>query len=159
MKSLRTYVLCACISIGGITTASAQEESTIPLNEPNFNKAKLFGSLPENISVNINTLAGSLLSSEQGSRVTIVVSPSLTVQGTVVSTASKYEETIKSVVVRLTNYNGAVFSFSRLVDRETGAVSFTGRIVSMAHGDLYELKNNNGQYSLVKKTFYELVAE
>jgi hypothetical protein len=157
MKSLRTYVLCASICICG-ASASAQE-NTVPLNEPNYNKAKLFGSLPDNIPVNINTVATSLLASQQGSRVTIALSPSLSVQGTVVSTASKYDETIQSVVIRLSNYSGATFSFSRLVNTETGVVSFAGRIVSMEHGDLYELKNSNGQYSLVKKTFYELINE
>lgn len=157
MKSLRTYVLCACISIYGIN-ASAQDVK-VPINEPDYNKARLFGDLPDNIPVNINNIASSLLNTQQGSRVNIVVSPSLTVQGTIVSTASKYDETIQSVVVRLDRYNGATFTFSRLVNTETGAISFAGRIVSMQSGDLYELRNSGQQYSLVKKTFYELINE
>lgn len=157
MKSLCTYVLCACISIYGIN-ASAQEPK-VPINEPDYNKARLFGNLPDNIPVNINNIASSLLNNQQGSRVNIVVSPSLTVQGTIVSTANKYDETIQSVVVRLDRYAGATFTFSRLVNTETGAISFAGRIVSMQSGDLYELRNSGQQYSLVKKTFYELINE
>jgi hypothetical protein len=157
MKSLRTYVLCACISIYGIN-ASAQEIK-VPINEPNYNKAKLFGNLPDNIPVNVNSLATSLLNTKEGSRVSIVVAPSFTVQGTIVSTASKYDETIQSVVVRLDGYNGATFTFSRLVNTATGAISFAGRIISMQSGDLFELRNSGQQYTLVKKTFYELVNE
>lgn len=155
MKSLRTYVLCACISIGGLS-AAAQEK--VPVNEPDYNKPKLFGNLPDNIPVNINSIATSLLNSQEGSNVSLVVSPSLTVRGTIVSTA-RNDANIQSVVVRLSNYNGTTFTLSRITNTETGAISFTGRMLSMQSGDLYELRNSGQQYTLVKKTFYELINE
>jgi hypothetical protein len=155
MKSLRTAVLCTCIMLSGYCMFA--QTGSVPLNEPNPNKPKLFSSLPDNIPVNI-TGFDYLFELEAGSDVILPVSSAFRIQGQIVSTASKYENSIRSIVVRSSNYNGARVTISKL-SNEDGTIRYTGRIVSVEHGDLYELQNKNGQYSFVKRNFYELMNE
>jgi hypothetical protein len=156
MKNLRTFLLCASITVCSL--CSSAQTSSVPLNEPNPNKPLLFAALPDNISVDIN-LFTALLNTEVGSSVNIPISSAFRFQGQVISSVSKYGNSIHSVVVRSVNYNGAGLTFSRIINPQDGSTSYAGRIVSMGHGDLYELQNQNGEYSFVKKKFYALVNE
>ena len=155
MKNLRTSFMCVCMI--AYSVCSFGQSGDAPLNEPNPNKPRLFTSLPEQINVDV-AVFGQLLNTTVGTSVNIPVSAAFRFQGHVVSAVSKYGNSIRSVVVRSINYTGASLTISRITDGD-GLVSYTGRIISMAHGDLYELKNQNGQYSFVKKTFYELLNE
>jgi hypothetical protein len=139
------------------SVCSFGQPGEIPLNEPNPNKPRLFSSLPDLINVDV-AVFGDVFNAAQGTSVNIPVSAAFRFQGQIVSTASKYNNSIRSVVIRSVNYAGASLTLSKLTDAD-GIVSYTGRIISLAHGDLYELKNQNGQYSFVKKGFYELMNE
>jgi hypothetical protein len=68
------------------------------------------------------------------------------------------ENNIHSVVIRSRNFNGATLTLSSSA-QPNGTVKFTGRIISFQHGDLYELQNQNNQYILIKKNFYDLINE
>jgi len=157
MKNLRTLALCVTVSFYSLCS-SAQTEK-IPLNEPNYNKPKLFENLPDNIPVSMDNISN-LFGSPTGRSVSLNLSDRSTFQfeGDVVSSVSKYENTIQSVVIRSTNYNGARLNISRIID-ENGNISYKGRIISMQHGDLYELKKVNDEYMLIKRKFYDLVNE
>lgn len=157
MKNLRTLALCVTVSFYSLCS-SAQTEK-IPLNEPNHNKPKLFQNLPDNIPVSMDNIIN-LFGSPTGRSVSLNLSDRSPFQfeGDVVSSVSKYENTIQSVVIRSSNYNGARLNISRITD-ENGNISYTGRIISMQHGDLYELKKVNHEYILVKRKFYDLVNE
>jgi len=135
------------------------QDQKLPVNEPDYNKPKLFNSLPDYVQVNIANLSA-LLNSPLGHDVSINLgsnSPFI-FEGHVVSTASKYENTIQSVVVRSTNFPGARLTFSKITNAD-GTFSYTGRIISFQHGDLFELQNQNGQFALIKKKFNDLVNE
>jgi hypothetical protein len=155
MKNLRTFLLCVCMI--AYSVCSFGQSGDVPLNEPNPNKPRLFTGLPELINVDVAVFGG-LLNAEVGTSVNIPVSAAFRIQGHVVSAVSKYGNSIRSVVVRSINYTGASLTISRITD-EDGVIIYTGRIMSMAHGDLYELQNQNGQYSFVKKNFYTLLNE
>lgn len=158
MKNHRTYLACICLTLCGFA-ASAQKDANAPapVNEPNPNKPKLFTSLPDRIAVDVASFT-EILNSAPGTTVNIPVNGAFRFQGDVVSAASKYNNTIRSIVVRSATYNGARLTFSMITNAD-GSISYTGRIVSMQHGDLYELQYVNGQYSFVKRTFYEVVTE
>lgn len=157
MRNLKP--LCAAIMLLiGAVSANAQE--TAPLTEPNYKKLQLFTSLPENIKVNVNNLK-ELLKSSTGDAVASDLGDgsAFDFNGQVVSTATKYNNTIKSVVIRSSNYNGASLTISQLTN-EDGSISYTGRIISFNHGDVFELqKQSDGNYAFVKKKFYDLVNE
>jgi hypothetical protein len=78
--------------------------------------------------------------------------------GKVVSAVSKYQNSIVSIVVRSTNFAGASLTISKITN-EDGTITYRGRIISRQHGDLYELKQVNNNYVLIKRKYYDLVNE
>lgn len=157
MKNLRTTVLCVCITLSSL--CSFAQETAVPVNEPDLSKPKLFQNLPDVIPVSKESLNG-LLSNPVGRNVSVSLSTDARFQfdGQVVSAASKYNNTMQSVVIRSSNFNGARFTISRIIN-DDGTINYSGRIMSFQHADLYELKEQAGQLVLVKRNFYDLVNE
>src|SRR5688572_12665162 len=151
MKNRRTTALCIAMLCSVISFAQ-----TARVNEPDMNKPKLFTSLPEKISFNPASVPA-LFAQSVGNDVNLTVGELMPFNGKVVSTSSSTETDRNSVVIRSSNFEGAVMTISRiLID---GKISYTGRIISMKHADLYELQYRNGQYEFVKKNYYDLVNE
>src|SRR5688572_31677956 len=139
MKNLRTTLLCVCLQLCGLCTLAQVE---VRVNEPDMNKPKLFNTLPEKITVNPEKLAG-LLTDPVGTDVNILIGDLMPFQGRVVS-SSNTNDLMSSIVIRSTNYPEALLTFSRaIID---GIVTYSGRILSMKHGDLFELQLKNGEY-------------
>jgi len=122
-----------------------------------MNRPTLFQNLPNKISCRINDLSA-LLESEIGQPVSFSLADNLSFKGVVSSVASKFDNTLVSVVIRSTNFAGAALSFSKIT-KEDGTYNYVGRIISFQHGDAYEIRLENGQYFFVKKGFYDLVNE
>lgn len=156
MRHFRTAVLCACLCIAA-TSAFSQSQDAPPLREPDPNKPRLFNAYPEQIPVDIAVFTN-LLSSPVGSSIEqdFGAGTSFRFAGQVVSAVSKYENRINSVVIRSTNFNGARFSFTRTL-QEDGNYTYTGRLISKEHGDVYELQQLNNRFVLVKRSYYDLV--
>ena len=157
MKNHRTPLLCLCALLFSLCAFSQNEKD--PINEPDLNKPKLFSSLPDRIPISIEKI-NDLLSVPVGNSTSLKVAETSSVQinGEVISKASKYDNRIQSVVIRSSNFNGARFTISRIT-KEDGSITYTGRIISFQHGDLYVLQNQDEQFTLVKKNFYDLVNE
>lgn len=159
MKNLRTAALCASAILW--TLCSFAQQVKPPVNEPDYNKPRLFDHLPDSIPVSLAEI-NTLINAEVGRTTSLRTGSSnpsaLHFDGEVVSTTNKYNDQIKSVVIRSSNFNGARFTLSRIT-KSDGVVSYTGRIISFQHGDLYELQNQDGQLILVKRNFYDLVNE
>jgi len=153
MKNLVKGILSLSVFLACIET-NAQ---TPPVREPDMNRPTLFQNLPEKISCRIADLSA-LLESEIGQTISFSFIDNLNFQGVVSSVASKFDNTLQSVVIRSTNFPGAALSFSRITN-ENGSISYVGRILSFQHGDAYEINQENGQYFFVKKGFYDLVNE
>ena len=144
-----------CLSLFYICLQSNAQ--TPPVREPDMNRPTLFQNLPNKISCRINDLSA-LLESEIGKPVSFSLADNLSFQGVVSSVSSKFDNTLLSVVIRSTNFQGAALSFSRITKND-GTYSYVGRIISFQHGDAYEINLENGQYYFVKKGFYDLVNE
>ena len=157
MRNLRTRVLFISVLLSSLS-ASAQRQP-VPVNQPDYNKSTLFTALPEKITIATNSLA-TALKTTTGNTVSITLSdePVFRFEGQVVSTVSKYENKIQSVVIRSSNFDGATLTISRITN-DDGTQSYTGRIISFGHGDLYELQTSGGQLILVKKKLNDLVNE
>ncbi len=159
MKNLRTYVLCVSITLYSV--CSFAQNQTVPVNEPDYNKPKLFLNLPDNITVTVSDL-NALLDNPAGRNININLAEKtqspFQFEGEVISVSSKEDNNIRSVVIRSSNYNGARFTLSRITNAD-GTITYSGRIMSFKHGDLYELQKKNGNFILVKKNFYDLVNE
>lgn len=157
MKNIRTSFLCATAVLFSLF-AFAQNDKP-PVNEPDYNKPRLFDDLPSRISVSTADLK-SIISASTGQQASLTLSKESALQfdGQVVSVSSKYNNKIKSAVLRSANFKGATFTVSRVLN-DNGSSYFTGRIINLKYGDLYELKNEEGNYVLIKKNYYELVNE
>ena len=158
MKNTSTLVLCTIFSC--ITILTQAQEKPIPINEPDYNKPKLFQNLPERIPVDASTLE-SLLSSDLNRAASINLAGAQ-FEGNVASkTAPSVNDvtpTNTTVIIKLTNYPGANFTVNKIINAD-GSISYTGRIVSFQHGDLFELQNQKGSWFLVKKNYYDLINE
>lgn len=154
MKNLLQQGLCLLLILACVTSYG---QNTIPVNEPDQNKPRLFTTLPDKIPVDINTLQ-TLINTEAGKTVSLRLGSNelSSFTGQVVSKAD--DNTIHSVVIRSANFNGAMLTLSSSA-QPNGTVKFTGRIISLKHGDAYELQNQNNQYLLIKKNFYDLINE
>jgi hypothetical protein len=156
MKNLRTAVLCACMAC--LSVGSKAQDQKIPINEPNYNKPKLFTGLPDKMQVNTSELE-SMFTSTVGEHMSMQLPTDVAsrFEGDLVSLSSRSAEGLQTVVIRSTNFPGARLTVSR---REVnGQVVYTGRIISFQHGDLYELQNQQGQWFLVKRNYYDLINE
>jgi hypothetical protein len=155
MKNLVKGIICLSVFFIGVKLNA--QDPAVPVREPDMNRPSLFQNLPEKINCRVADLSA-LLQAEVGTTVSFAFAGNVNFQGIVSSVATKFENTLQSVVIRSTNFPGAALSFSKLT-KEDGTVSYVGRIISFQHGDAYEITNENGQYYFVKKGFYDLVNE
>lgn len=157
MKNLRILMLSACMMLCSLFTMA--QEQKIPVNEPDYNRPKLFNNLPEKIPFNPDSFLG-LQNKQAGTSISISLSDaqSIPFEGTLVSSVNQNNGQVQSIVIRSTNYNGATFSISK-VTKDDGSIVYSGRLMSFRHGDLYVLQQLDGHYMLVKKNFYDLVNE
>jgi hypothetical protein len=134
-------------------------QNKVPVNEPDMKKPQLFKNLPAKIPVHPLDLQ-SLVNTAPGKEVSLLLEKSASVAftGKVVSATSKYNNNIRSVVIRSGDFNGATFTLSSSIHPD-GTVKFTGRIINRAYGDVYELQYQGGQYVLVKRNYHDLIAE
>lgn len=158
MKNLRTKLFCAFITLFSLN--SAVQAQQIPLNEPDYNKPRLFDNLPAEIPISIDKL-NSLVNERTGTSISTNISSGVVTapfQGQVISSVSKYADKLQTVVIKSTNYHGATLYISK-VTLEDGRIKYNGHLMSFQHGDLYILQQKNGEFSLVKKNYYDLVNE
>lgn len=156
MKNLRTHAVCFCIMLVSICTA-AQNNDRPPLNEPDYNRPRLFNNLPEKVAFNVNNVS-SLFNASIGGAVDVELSENAQFRfnGEVISSTAT--DKVQKVVIRSSNFNGANMTIIK-VTNDDGSVMYRGRILSFKHGDFYELQKSTEGYVLVKKDYYQLVNE
>jgi hypothetical protein len=151
------------ILVAGLLLAAAfnvhAQDGNIPLNEPNYNKPLLFNLLPARIDLSAAKLE-QLIGTPNGQPTQIPVAseqnPEIT--GEVIGAVAKYNNAIQSVVIRCIGFDGARLTLSK-VNLPDGTAKYTGRILSIRYGDLFQLEQENGNWALVKKNFYALINE
>lgn len=154
MKNLRIAALCVSVILSSLCS-SAQNEKP-PVTEQDNNRPRLFNNLPDKIPVSLDAI-NNLLNGEIGHPASLKLSSVSNLDGEVVSSAT-YGNSVRSIVIRSSNYNGASLTITKITSPE-GIVSYAGRIISFQHGDLYELQKQEGQFVLVKRNYYDLVNE
>jgi len=156
MKNLKLSVFGVCLTFWSICSVAQNVQTrSVSVNEPDYNKPKLFGDLPERINFDPAHLS-ELFNMHVGQSVNLPVTQAFTISGPVVSKAE--DKNSSTIVVRLTNRPGARLIFTKLAS-QNNTVKYIGRIISMKHGDSYEIASENDQYYLKKKGIYELMTE
>jgi hypothetical protein len=133
----------------------AQDNNLI--QEPDNNKPTLFADVAAKFAVDINALE-TLLEVPVGQNVDAFLTRNFILKGVVVSKSDPSDLTVRSVVIRSSNRNGATMTFTKLRD-ENGAAIYIGRIVSYKNRDAFELNKEENGYVLVKKNLYDLISK
>jgi len=154
MKTLKTIAICALFSLGFIRSG-AQEK--IPINQPDYNKPKLFEDLPQKMNLTISDME-SLFDLSVGTPVMAKLTKSFQFKGTIVSKSGDAGSQVRSVVISSTTRKGAVLTFTKIMS-DDGSFFYRGRIISRESIDAYEIVKENDQYVLEKKNYYEMVRE
>lgn len=155
MKKIQAVTLSAFLIFSGLSSFAQTEK--IPLNEPDYNKPKLFNDLPEKMKLNLSDMEG-LFSYTPGKEVSVRASDNFLFEGVVVSVSDEKEASLRSVVINSSNRPGALLTFTRTVNSE-GTVKYLGRIISRRNGDAFDITQEDGVYILKKKNFYDLMNE
>ena len=157
MKNLRTLAVCVCISLMSLSSFAQSNNGQPPLNEPDYNRPRLFNNLPEKVPFNVNNVS-SLFNASIGAAVDLGLSETVPfiMNGEVIATTST--DKVQKLVIRSSNYVGANMTIIRITN-DDGSVTYRGRILSFKHGDFYELQKSTEGYVLVKKSFYDLINE
>lgn len=167
MKNQTLRTLCLCIAIFYTVNSSAQAvsgnqreslEKTVPINEPDYSKPKLFKEQADRININPSLDFKSIVRLKVGQSINIPFSSNFTFNGTIVSVSDDMDPNVKSIVVKSLSRQGAVLTMSEITN-EDKTISYVGRVVSQLHGDAFELVKEEGKYSFKKKSFYDLVTE
>ncbi|OJW02234.1 MAG: hypothetical protein BGO52_22900 [Sphingobacteriales bacterium 44-61] len=153
------YILCLFCSFS-LQAQQAQEKA--PLREPNYNKPKLFNSLPASMQVDkqdlLNIFSATSTQKNQEVKLTLATGKALPFTGKMEDVYSENNGQVRTVNVQSTNFKGAMLILSSVTDTD-GTVSFVGRIFSYQHGDAFELQEKNNQYFWVKKNLHEMITE
>ena len=155
MKFLKNSVVLTALTLCYLH--SPAQNPAVPLNEPNYNKPKLFSDLPERLNLSLTELE-SLLDLSVGAQVKTIVAPGLPLAGTVVSKSNPSDASVKTIVIRISTRQGATFTFSR-IKKQDGTFSYTGRMMGKGAGDALEIVKEGAGYIIRKKGFYDLVNE
>jgi hypothetical protein len=152
MQTLKLVTACVLFSLSYFYS-HAQEK--IPINQPDYNKARLFQEVPQKINLKVSDME-SLFDFSVGTSVTAKFSKDFYLQGTIVSKSN--DHSVKAVIMKATNKQGAVFTFTKIT-KQDGSSIYKGRILSKNNSDAFEIVKENDQYILQKKNYYEIVSE
>ena len=153
MKFLKNGAFLALLTIGYLQV-SAQ---SLPVNEPDYNKPRIFSDLPEKLNLRL-TDAEALLTLPVGATVNATIANGLSLTGTVVSKSSPSDLSGQSVVVRTTSRQGAVFTFTR-IKNANGTATYRGRVLGKGAGDALEIVKEGNAYIIRKQGYYDLINE
>jgi hypothetical protein len=157
MKNQSLLVLSLLMLFASIQVQA--QEPTVPLNEPNYNKPRLFNALPERLVIGSEKLQQLIATpSGESAKISYDNGQPSEIDGEVISQVSKYNQTLQSVVIRFDGFDGARLTLSKITLPD-GTTKYTGRIISLQHGDLYQLNQEDAGWVLVKKNFYDLINE
>jgi len=154
MKTLKTIALTALFILNYLL-ANCQEK--IPINEPNYNRPKLFDDLPQKIILTLSDMEP-LFDLSVGSPVMAKLAKSFQFKGMIVSKSGDDRSAVRSLVIRSSTRQEAILTFTKVINTD-GSFVYQGRIVSMSSSDAYEIVKENDQYFLQKRNFYEMVRE
>lgn len=153
MKILKNAALIAALTVIYLQSSA---QAPLPINQPDYNKPKIFTDLPERSNLLIANLEA-LLDFSIGKQVAVTIANNFQLTGTIVSKSDANNASIKSIIIS-TNRQNATLSFSRIT-KEDGTITYRGRIIAKNAGDALEFVKDGSNYFIIKKGYYDLVNE
>jgi hypothetical protein len=118
-----------------------------PLNQQVPDKPSLFANLPEKFECNLTQLQ-KLFSDIPPQKVLLKLNSAFQVDGVIAEKFTRSER-LTSINIRLNNYDDALFNLSRITEKD--GITYTGRIVSIKHGDVLLLTKEKDKYYFVRQ--------
>ena len=109
-------------------------------------RPNLYADRPQSINVDKNIFT-SVLDVAEGNEVSVPLSSDFIFTGKVIGNFTKYND-LHTVMVRSNENETSILQITAIKNDNT--VSYSGRIINSKAADGYEIKNNNGVYSLQK---------
>ncbi|UEG49508.1 hypothetical protein LK994_12775 [Ferruginibacter lapsinanis] len=117
----------------------------------------VFNSYPSIINCTSAEL-NNFFSIQKGGDVNISFNNLLRSKGSVISNQKKYIN-LQTIVVRLPEFNNAVFSLSKRIDKNRNVI-YSGRIINQLNSDGYELKHNSdNSYQFTKFALADILSD
>ena len=125
------------------------------INQQIPDKPFLFSSLPDKFECNLAELE-KLFSISPPQKFNLKLNNAFRLDGVL---AEKFirSDRLTSLNIRLDNYASALFTISRTIEKDI--TTYTGRIVSIKHGDLLLLRKENGKYYFIKQELKLVMVE
>lgn len=155
MKPLKTIALSALLFV--CTWHVSAQEHPVPLNKTDYNKPKRFAGLPGKMPLRVKDME-SLLLLPVGAKVNATVATNFPLTGIIVSKSGLLDQSVKTVVIKSSNYQGATFTFTRIAE-ENGSFSYSGRMLNREAGDAMEITKEGETYVVRKKASHEIISE
>ncbi|MBL7732352.1 MAG: hypothetical protein JNM88_14330 [Chitinophagaceae bacterium] len=152
-----TVFRCSLAAALLILLHSGSYGQPVKVNEPDYNLPRLFSHVSDSVPVQLSVLTP-LLVKRTGEQVTLTVGNHLLINGTVVSDTARYNQVIRTVVVRLALAEKALLVFSK-VKVASGETLYRAHIVGKQTGDCFDLVQKDGQYYFVKRSIHSLRME
>ncbi len=153
MNKLKAIAGCVLFFIFCIQAAA--QTSPVPVNEPDYNKPKIFNDLPNTMTIRLMD-AEKLFGLRAGSSSSVQFTDELFLKGTVISNGES--NGMRTIIMKVTNRNNAVFTFTRITQQD-GTTSYAGRIMSRENGDALLIKKEDNAFTLNKINLYDLISE
>jgi hypothetical protein len=155
MNLLKTAACCVLLLCGAPVFAQITPHPT-SINA-GLKKLELFNDLPSRMLWNRQAVA-QLLEKEVGAHVDVPLTPGFIFSGTVISKSDARDTRSKTVVIKSSNRPGAALTLTR-IKKEDGSFKYSGRMLSLAHSDAYELVKEGDGFELQKRRLDDLVSE
>ena len=155
MKMKKTAALIALLT--ACVLQSTAQSKVPPINEPNYNKAKLFNDVPDKLELNLSTLE-KLLQLKVGDPVNTSIASGFRLVGTVISKSSPVDASVRSIVIKSSTRQQATLTFSKIV-KQDGTIRYNGRMLSKDGGDVLEIVQDGNRYVILKKGYYDMINE
>ena len=136
MKKYSKTLLAVLLSVASVAGYSQVKDA----------RPKLYAARPQSINIDKNIFA-SVLDVTEGKEVSVPLSGDFTFTGKVIGNFTKYNN-MHTVMVRSNENLTTILQITAV--QNDNSISFTGRIINSNAADGYEIKNNNGIYTLQK---------
>ena len=145
MKKLYASACIAVLLLCAVNVQS-QSQATPPLNQQIADKPLLFASLPQKLECNLEEV-DRLFMSEPSQKMQLHLNNYLQLDGVVAEKIQRTPE-ILSVNFKASNYGGALFNISRII--QNGTIRYSGRIINKDNGDVLMMIKENEKYYFSK---------
>lgn len=150
-------ILLFFLFVLSMNTLLAQQDPPLNLSTKAPERPLLFGAAsPEKVNCAYSELLKPF-TAKIGDAIRLNLASGFFVEGKLAS-ITRHSATVLTVQITADNFPGAFLTLNRIEEKK-GEFSYTATLMSLKHGDMYELKKENNLYVLNKRKTNEFMME